>query len=483
MSRARCVIVLVYLGASPAFALETRYHASERAKLMEVYREAVMHDSELAAARADFEARRETIPQARANLLPIINSGATIESTRLVREEPQLTRSRNGTTFQANLKQPLFNAEFWFGLKAAEATTSQASLELSAKEQELILKSAEAYFETLRASDERAASEAEETALKQQMDQAQARLKGGLSSITDVLDAQAAFDNAQANRKLAERKVDDAFEQMMRLTNHVYESIEGIQHKLPILPPVPEDVKTWVDAALRQNLMLQASNHAVQAAEETLSQRQAGHAPTLDVVASYRKGDNDSFGYSNPTDFGRNGYQGNVSQSSIALQVNVPLYTGGRVNSQARESYKRLTQSEELRETQRREVVLNTRNFYRAVNSDIEQILARKKTILSSQRSLKASKVGADIGTRNTVDVLNAQRQLFNAVRDYNNARYDYILNNLRLKQAAGTLSPLDLENLAQYLKADYEPRQDFLPPELTPEDFKQRETKLSKPI
>lgn len=363
MSRARCVIVLVYFGASPAFALETRYHASERAKLMEVYREAVMHDSELAAARADFEARRETIPQARANLLPTINSGATIESTRLVRDEPLLTRVRSGTTFQANLKQPLFNAESWFGLKAAEAATSQASLELSAKEQELILKSAETYFETLRASDERAASEAEEIALKQQMDQAQARLKGGLSSITDVLDAQAAFDNAQANRKFAERKVDDAFEQMVRLTNHGYESIEGIQHKLPILPPVPEDAKTWVDAALRQNLMLQASNHAVQAAEETLSQRQAGHAPTLDVVASYRKGDNDSFGYSNPTDFGRSGYQGNVSQSSIALQVNVPLYNGGRINSQTRESYKRLTQSEELRETQRRAVVFDTAIF------------------------------------------------------------------------------------------------------------------------
>lgn len=442
-----------------------------------------MHDSELAAARADFEARREAVPQARANLLPAISSGATIESTRLVRDEPQLTRVRSGTTFQANLKQPLFNVESWYGLKAAEATTSQASLELSAKEQELILKSAETYFETLRASDERAASEAEEVALKQQMDQAQARLKGGLSSITDVLDAQAAFDNAQANRKLAERKVDDAFEQLVRLTNHDYESIEGIQHKLPVLPPMPEDAKTWVDVAVRQNLMLQASNHAVQAAEETLSQRQAGHTPTLDAVASYRKGDNDSFGYSNPTDFGRNGYQGNVSQSSIALQVNVPLYSGGRVNSQTRESYKRLTQSEELRETQRREVILNTRNFYRAINSDIEQILARKKTILSSQRSLKASKVGADIGTRNTVDVLNAQRQLFSAVRDYNNARYDYILNNLRLKQAAGTLSPLDLQNLAQYLKADYEPRNDFLPPELTPEDFKQRESMLSKPM
>ncbi|TEA59265.1 TolC family outer membrane protein [Pseudomonas sp. CH235] len=444
-----------------------------RAELLAVYRQAMMHNSDLAAARADFEARSEAIPLARANLLPTLSSTVSGESTRLERDTPSLTRARSGTTFQANLKQPLFNAESWFGLKAAEASTSQASLELSAKEQELILKCAEAYFETLRASDDLAASETEEIALKQQRDQAQARLVGGLASITDVYDAQAAYDNAQANRKLAERKIEDAFEQLIRLTNHDYDSIEGIAHQLPVLAPAPENSKSWVDAALRQNLMLQANDQAVLAAEQTLNQRQAGHAPTLDAIASYRKGDNDSFGYSNPTDFGRNGYQGNVAQSSVAIQINVPLYNGGRTSAQARESYKRLTQSEELRETQRREVVLNTRNYYRAVNSDIEQILARKKTILSSQGSLKASKVGADIGTRNTVDVLNAQRQLFTAVRDYNNARYDYILNNLRLKLAAGTLSPLDLEGLAHYLKSDYQPRRDFLPPELTPDDFR----------
>jgi outer membrane protein len=471
MSRACNIIFIVAIFSSPAFALQNIYNNSERAELMAVYREAVAYNSDLLASRADFEARQEAVPQARANLLPTISSGATLESTRFERDEPQLTRTRSGTTFQANLKQPLFNEEFWFGLKAAEAATRQAALELSAKEQMLILKSAETYFEILRASDERAASEAEELALKQQMDQAHARLKGGLSSITDVLDAETAFDNAQANRKVTERKVGDAFEQLARLTNHEYESIEGIQHGMPVLLPIPADAKSWVEAAVRQNLMLQASNHAVQAAEENLSQKQAGHAPTLDAVASYRKGDNDSFGYSNPTDFGRNGYRGDVAQGSIALQINVPLYSGGRISSQTRESYKRLTQSEELRETQRREVVLNTRNFYRAVSSDIEQISARRKTILSSQRSLKASKVGSDIGTRNTVDVLNAQRQLFDAVRDYNNSRYDYILNNLRLKQAAGTLSPSDLESLAGFLKADYDPRRDFLPPEMSSED------------
>lgn len=473
MGRFCCIAVLAFITSIGADAQPKDSESMGRAELIAVYREAVLHNSDLAAARMDYEARQEAVPQARANLLPTISSGVTIESTRLERDMPQLTRARNGTTYQANLKQPLFNAESWFALRAAKASTSQAAFELSAKEQELIIKAAEAYFETLRASDDRAASQAEEIALKQQMDQAQARLSGGLSSITDVLDAASAFDNAQANRKLSERKVDDAFEQLVRLTNRNYESIEGIQHSLPVLAPTPADPKLWVDAAVRQNLMLQASDRAVEAATETLSQRRSGHAPTLEAVASYRKGDNDSFGYSNPTDFGRDGYRDSVSQSSIALQVNIPIYSGGRVDSQTRESYKRLNQTEELRETQRREIVFNTRNYFRAVNSDIEQIQARKKTILSSQGSLKASKVGADIGTRNTVDVLNAQRQLFKAVRDYNNARYDYILNNLRLKHMAGTLSPSDLESLAQYLKVDYSPTRDFLPAELTSQDFR----------
>ncbi|MCP1445044.1 outer membrane protein [Pseudomonas sp. GGS8] len=463
MSRAQRVLLFACLFPSFVFSAPT----AERAELMAVYRQAVSHNSDLAAARADYAAQQELVPQARANLLPVISTGATFEATRLSRDEPALERVRSGNTIQANLKQPLVNAAFWYEFKAAKASIVQAALELSAKEQALVLQAAEAYFETLRATDELAASEAEETALKQQMDQAQARLKGGLSSITDVLDAESAFDNAQANRQLTQRKVEDAFEQLVHLTNQQYTSIEGMQHQLPVLAPIPNDTKSWVEGAVEQNLMLLASNYAVEAAEERLRQRQSGHAPTVDAVASYRKGDNDSFGYSNPTDFGRDGYRGNVAQSSVAVEVTVPLYSGGRVSSQAHEAYQRLTQSEELRESQRREVVLDTRNYFRAVNSDIQQIKARRQTILSSQKSLKASKVGADVGTRNTVDVLNAQRQLFKSVRDYNDARYDYILNNLRLKQAAGTLSANDLQQLAEYLKADYEPQRDFLPPEL----------------
>ncbi len=455
-------LLILALATMPAFADP----GAQRAELLQVYRQAVEHDAQLSAARHEYQAQRESVPQARAGLLPTLNAGSTVESVRLERDEPGLTRTRSTRVFQANLNQPLFRADRWFQLEAAHASTAQAELELSAKEQGLVLTTAQAYFETLRALDLLAASKAEEAALKRQQQQAQARLENGASSITDVLDAQAAHDNAGANRKLAERKVDDAFEALSRLTRQDYSTIEGIQHQLPVELPVPNDANEWVSRAVRQNLALQASSYAVLAAEQTNRQRKAGYAPTVDAVASWRKGENDSFGYSNPTDFGRDGYRGNVTQSSIGLELNIPLYSGGMTRSQVREATERLAQSEDEREDRRREVVQNTRNFYRAVNSDIEQVIARRQTIRSGQASVKANQVGRDLGSRNTADVLNAQRQLYNAVREYNNARYDYIIDTLKLKQAAGTLSPKDLSDLAMYLTKDYDADRDFLPPQ-----------------
>ncbi|WP_234407540.1 TolC family outer membrane protein [Pseudomonas bohemica] len=439
----------------------------QRADLMSVYQAATQNDPKLSAARHSYQAQTEAIPQARSGLLPSLTAGATSEVTRLNRDEPSLTRERSGTTFRANLSQPLFRIDRWYQLKAAQSTVLQSELELSAKEQELVLTSAQAYFETLRQLDSLAAAQAEEAALLRQRDQAQGRLEDGASSITDVYDAQAAYDNARANRQLAQRKVDDAYEALSRLTKESYGSIAGMGHQLPVNPPTPNDSTTWVDTAIRQNLQLQASGHAIDAAEQTLNQRKAGHAPTVDAVASYRKGDNDSFGYSNPTDFGRDGYRGDVAQSSIGIELNIPLYSGGMVNSQVRESTERLYQTRDEQEERRREVVLNTRNAFRGINADIEQINARRQSIRSGLKSVEANKVGVDVGSRNVADVLNAERQLYAAVRDYNDARYDYILDNLKLKYAAGTLSPDDLNVLSFYLKRDYEPSRDFLPPNL----------------
>ncbi len=470
----RLTLALAVTAASSGLAwAETAPPLSNRADLISVYQQAVANNADLAAARAQFKAAQEVVPQARAGLLPNLSGGAELSSTRTDVDTSRGSRSleRSGTVYQATLSQPIFRADRWFQLQAANAISEQASIEYSIAEQDLIRLTAQAYFAVLRAQDTLAAAKAEEAAFKRQLDQADERFEVGLSDRTDVLEAQAGFDTARANRLLAQRQVDDAFQALYTLTNREYLALEGIEHSLPVLPPVPNDASAWVNTATQQNLDLLASNQAVNAAEETLRQRRAGHAPTLDAVARYSKGDNDSLGFTNTGSEAVTGiprYTGDVEQRSIGLQLNIPLYSGGLTTSQGREAFYRLTQTEQQRESLRRQVVESTRNLHRAVNTDVEQVQARRQSIVSNQSALEATDIGYQVGTRNIVDVLDTQRRLFAAVRDYNNARYDYILDSLRLKQAAGTLNPGDLEDLQHYLKPDYNPDSDFLPPDLS---------------
>lgn len=441
-----------------------------RSDLLDVYQQAVENNADLAAARARYQAVLERIPQARAGLLPQLSAGAQLADVDIDVDTSGGSRSlsRSSLVYQATLSQPLFRADRWFQLQAAQASGEQAALEFSASQQDLIYRSAEAYFAVLRAQDSLAAVKAEEAALKRQLDQANERFEVGLSDRTDVLQARAGYDSARAGRLLVERQVRDAFENLEALTARPYQRLDGIRHSLPVLAPVPNDASAWVATAARQNLNLQASQFAVLAAEESLRQRRAGHAPTLDAVAQYQTGDNDGLGFTN-TGALPFAYTGDASQTSIGLQLNIPLFSGGLTTAQSREARQVLEQVEQQREGLRRQVVQNTRNLFRAVNTDVEQVQARRQAIISSQSALEATEIGYQVGTRNIVDVLDAQRLLYGTVRDYNNARYDYILDNLRLKQVAGTLSPADLQALSAYLQPDYTPDRDFLPPDLAP--------------
>lgn len=198
-------------------------------------------------------------------LLPQLDAGADTNSTRTAVDTKlrgNTAQTQSGTAYQASLTQPLFNAAAWFQLQSADASSQQAAVEFSAIQQDLILQSAEAYYSVLRAQDELAASKAEEAAFRRQLDQATERFDVGLSDkTTDVLEAQASFDTAKANRLLAERSVEDSFQALTTLTNQTYTAIAGLMHSLPVLPPAPQDAKAWVDASMKQNLRLQASNY------------------------------------------------------------------------------------------------------------------------------------------------------------------------------------------------------------------------------
>lgn len=449
--------------------------SQDKVNLLDVYQLAVDNNADLAAAHADYQAQSERVPQARAGLLPQIGAGASNSSNRSKVDTTTSSQSasRSGVVYQASLSQPLFRLDRWYQLQAAQASNEQSALELSAIEQNLILQSSEVYFAVLRAQDNLAASRAEESAFKRQFDLANERFDVGLSDKTDVLQAQAAYDAARANRLIAERMVSDAFQAVSTLTNVDLAALEGVKHSLPILAPSPNDASAWVNTASEQNLGLQAINYAVQAAQDSVKQRKSDHAPTVDAVAQYQKGDNDSLGFVNSGQsslMGMPRYNGNAEQSSIGIQLNIPLYTGGMTSSQVREGVYRLDQAEQMRESLRRKTVQDARNFHRAVNTDVEQVQALKQAIISSQSAVEATQIGYDVGTRNIVDVLDAQRYLYAAVRNYNNARYDYILNNLRLQQTAGTLSPDNLQALSIYLNPNYNPDSDFLPPDLDKE-------------
>lgn len=450
-------LLVAWLPAAPAIAA-----ASD---LWQVYQDAQQNNSELAAARFDQAARSEAVPQARAALLPTFSAGAEINNNETTLQQPAQQTRRSGTSYQATLNQPLFRIDRWFSLKAAEAQSEQALLELSAAEQKLMLDSAQAYFGLLKAQDGLAASKAEEAAFKRQLEQADRGLQLGVSDRTDVLQAQASHDTARASRIVAQKQLDDAFEALDTLSHQQYPAIQGVRHDMPVLLPTPNDARAWVNTAMQQNLTLLASRQALEAAQQTLSARKGGHAPTLDAVLRYQTGDNDNLGYGNSSLRG-GGYGGDVEQRSIGLQLNIPLFSGGQVSSQVREAYHRLNQRDALNDNLRRQVVEQTRNLHRGLNSSVEQIQARRQSIISNQGAVLASQMGFQVGTRNIVDVLEAQRQLYSAVREYNNSRYDYILDTLRLKQSVGTLAPEDLRALCDYLKPDYDPDRDFLPPE-----------------
>lgn len=436
--------------------------------LMTVYQEAVANSADLAAAKAESLALQEVVPQARSALLPQIGAGAGAARERI---EIDGVGSDTYSThyYQANLVQPLFRAESWFDYQAAKALSEQAQLEFAATQQSLILDVAEAYFNVLRASDALAAARAEEEAFERQLEQARERFEVGLSARTDVLEALAGFDTARATRLTAQTNLTVSYQALTRLTRRDYDDIMGIRHELPVLPPTPASLQDWVDTAAVQNLALQATRLAIESAIDTLRSSKAGYAPRVDAVVSHQA----SFGGANTgagafgAGAGAGGGAGSndVERSSIGVELTVPLYTGGLTTSRVRESRYRLSQAEFASEAQLRRVVEVTRNLYRTVTSSVEEVEARKQAIISANAALDATQTGYEVGTRNVVDVLEAQRNLYRAVRDYNNTRYNYIIDNLSLKQAAGTLSPEDLLDLSRWLNPDYDPARDFIPP------------------
>lgn len=414
--------------------------------LVDVYRDAERNDPRLRAIEAQYLATAEGKAQARAQLLPQIGGNANLTRVRQEVDSEGLLASGTDyyTTkgFSLDLTQPIYRRDRLVQRRIADALTEQAGATLEAERQDLIQRVASSYFGVLAAQDALAFARAEREAIARQLDQAKQRFDVGLVAITDVHEAQAAFDLAVADQIEAERALNAAREALREITGQYYEDLELLRADIPLATPTPTDVQTWVDAALDRNPSVEAAGYGVEASRQRIDFNRASHSPVVNAVASH--------GY---TDIGGGSFGGReTTDTSLGLQVNVPIYQGGGVNSRVREAEHRFDQSSQELEQQRRRVVRQTRDAFWGVNSAVSRVQALRQAVVSNESSLEAAQAGLEVGTRTLVDVLTAQSLLFRARSEYARARYDYLLAGLRLKQAAGALSMGELQSIAQLL-------------------------------
>ncbi|WP_236235785.1 TolC family outer membrane protein [Pseudomonas faucium] len=430
--------------------------------LLDIHASALANNAQLSADRHAYGAHRERVAQAMAGLLPSLNLGAHLQSTRTLGTEVPLAESRQGTLYRATLNQPLFRLDRWYALEAARAGNWQSRLALDAQEQALILECTTAYFETLRAQDTLAATRAEAQAIAGIRNQVSARLRQGAANRLDVLDAQATYDLAAANTGLAERKAQDALAALGKLTGKPVIQLAGLGHDDSPLVPVPKQADAWVSQALTDHPALQADNYAIDAARHEHRQRKAAHAPTLDAVLGYSYGAPQRFGLTGSQTRGPG--QRQIGEQTFSLELNIPLFNGGFDISRTRESAAVLAQREDEWQERQRKVVLNVRNLHRAVMTDFEQLNARLYSVRSSLASLDANTLGQQLGTRNIADVMDAQKRYYSAVRQYNDARYDLLINHFKLLEAAGALNHENISDVSSRLLPTYKASQHFAP-------------------
>jgi outer membrane protein len=408
--------------------------------ILSVYQLAVESDPQLQAAKAAYQATLEVIPQSRAALLP--NLGATGVVTRdryhnrnPAAGEPENTYATN-KTFGAQLTQAIYQRESFLKLEQTDTVVAQSKAQLTAAEQDLILRVATRYFLVLGAQDNLAFVKGDKEAIGRTLDQAQQRFDVGLSAITDVLEARARYDIAVSDEINAEKLLADAREALREVTGVEPGVLEVLQPEIPLIPPDPAVEEQWVTVATDQNPLLVAARAATETARQEIDIQRAGHYPTLDLTADYAWRNND---------FGGFGISQERNDSSIGVQMTLPLYTGGLVSANTRQSQHQFTQAQETQVQQRRATERQARDYFRGVMTGISKVTALEQAVVSNEKALEAAEAGFDVGTRTIVDVLDTQRDLLSAKRDHARSRYDYLLDILRLKQAAGSLEENDL--------------------------------------
>src|SRR5690554_1934030 len=420
------------------------------ADLTTIYQEAVANDTEIAAARATRTADGYNLTIARGALLP--QASVSYDITKYDNEieaggtQGTMTFDYDAKTLQVQASQTLFNLNSWYTYKAATTGDNAAELELHLAEQQLLLRTSQAYFNVLRAQDNLAAAKAEEKAVKRSLEQTKQRFDVGLIAVTDVHEAQAAYDLTYAYMLGLEAALDISYESLEQLTGQRYDRLAALQDDVAMEQP-EKDVSQWVESGLEKYVGVLLAEAGKDAVLMKRNAARASHLPTATLVASYSKAEQAPFGTSSdPMD---------SEAKVIGVQFSMPLLAGGSLYGRSKQAAQEFAAVELDAEKQRRDVKRSVRSLYRQAQTDSLNVKARKQSIVSAESALEATETGYRVGTRNIVEVLNSQKVLYGAQRDYANARYDYIINMLNLKFYAGTLNESDLVTLNNLLQPE----------------------------
>jgi len=410
-------------------------HPALAADILEAYRNAVASDPQLRQAIANREAGQELKPQARALLLP--NVSADVKETHVFsysqgnpnipppqRERPSSTY--NNFEYEVTVKQPIYNREADYRVRAAEASANRSDADLVAAQQDLVVRVVNLYFDVLAALDNLTFRVADKNAIGRQLEQAKRRFEVGLITVTDVAQAQARFDQATADELNARQVLADSREALREVTGKYYDQINILDEKAPLDPVKPTDPDAWVKIALENNPQVQSAALKAEAARENIEVQRSGHYPKLDLQASKSK---------------TNAFDLDTSANQVGVVVTVPLFEGGAVSAKTREAAYQHEAAKEGLEQVQRQVVRQVRNSYQGLETARSRVKALQQTVVSKRSSLEATQAGFDVGTRTIVDVLNEERDLLSTIRDLSISRYQYITNRLQLLQAAGQIT------------------------------------------
>ncbi|MBM4208201.1 MAG: TolC family outer membrane protein [Gammaproteobacteria bacterium] len=416
--------------------------------LMEIFERALQNDPIIKQVEAKRSAAGESREQSLARLFPTIAvsgaSGREWRHNRIANLSNLFPLSQEYWvhSFSLDLTQPLFHWDHWIKLSQADNQIAQAQADYEAELQNLIVRTTEAYFNVLAAQDNLRFIVAEKESIAKQLEQATARFEAGVIAITDVYEAQAAFDNTTANELEAINNLDNKKEALREIIGNDEDALNLLGENLPLKKPEPQDIEKWSDTAEANNLKIIAAFNQMEFSRKTIDVQKSGHLPQLDLVGSYGVTENGSA-------FGPRG-----DTQHIGVQLNIPLFEGGAVSSRTRQASYEYEAAKENLTVVKRSVNRQVKNNYRSVLTNISRIEALQATVKSAKSALEAAEAGSEVGIRTMVDVLAEQRDVYQAKRDLSRVRYDYLINYIKLKQTTSDLNQSDLEEINKLLVA-----------------------------